>query len=169
LRGTRLGCTSVVVISATIPAAFGCSEYSFGDNAADRDDYAWFKGNTLDIGEPYAHPVALLKPNGFGLYDMHGNVWEWCRDYYDSDYYGKVADPALDPENTQPAPARVLRGGCWYYGSQYGRCAYRGGSTPAGRRNARIGFRVILVGATSPQSPGDGAASPTKQLLNRCR
>jgi formylglycine-generating enzyme required for sulfatase activity len=147
LRGTRLGCTSVVVISATIPAAFGCSEYSFGDNAADRDDYAWFKGNTLDIGEPYAHPVALLKPNGFGLYDMHGNVWEWCRDYYDSEYYGKAAGSAIDPENTRPAAARVLRGGCWYYGSQYGRCVYRGGSTPAGRRNARIGFRMIVVGA----------------------
>jgi formylglycine-generating enzyme required for sulfatase activity len=123
------------------------TEYSFGDDAADSDDFAWFKGNTLDIGEPYAHAVALLKPNGFGLYDMHGNVWEWCRDPYDNEYYGKVADPALDPENTQPAAARVLRGGCWYYGSQYGRSAYRGGSTPPSRRNARIGFRVILVGA----------------------
>lgn len=77
--------------------------------------------------------------------------------------------PALDPENTRPATARVLRGGCWYYGSPYGRSAYRGGSTPPSRRNARIGFRVILVGAAPHQSPGAGAAPPTKQLVNRWR
>jgi formylglycine-generating enzyme len=121
------------------------AKYSFGDEASDSDDYAWFKGNTLDIGEPYAHPVALLKPNAFGLYDMHGNVWEWCRDYYNSEYHGKVAEPAIDPEDAQPAAARVLRGGCWYYEPPYGRCAYRGGSTVPSRCNARIGFRVILI------------------------
>lgn len=103
------------------------------DGVSGDDDFASFKGNTLAIGEPYAHPVALLKPNAFGRYDTHGNVWEWCRDYYDSEYYRKVADPAVDPENTQPAAERVLRGG----------------STPAGRRNARIGFRVILIGVDS--------------------
>jgi len=121
------------------------TQYNFGEDESTSEEYAWFKGNTLDIGEAYAQPVGLLKPNAFGLYDMHGNVWEWCRDYYDPQYYRKLGEPAIDPENSRPAPCRVLRGGCWYYAPQYGRSSYRGGSTPGTRRNCRIGFRVIRV------------------------
>jgi formylglycine-generating enzyme required for sulfatase activity len=63
---------------------------------------------------------------------MNSPGTKWCRDYYDSEYYNKVANLAVDPENTQSAPARVLRGGCWYYEPDYGRSTCRGGSTPPG-------------------------------------
>ena len=83
------------------------TRYSFGDSESSLDDYAWYTSNSYDK----THPVGLKKPNAFGLYDMHGNVWEWCRDGYDPGYYnrGTIMDPEVWPNNE----SRVLRGGCW--------------------------------------------------------
>ena len=61
--------------------------WSFGDDEKVLGDYAWYNKNAWDIGEKYAHQVGLKNPNAFGLYDMHGNVYEWCHDYYGDDYY----------------------------------------------------------------------------------
>jgi sulfatase modifying factor 1 len=118
--------------------------WSFGDDEKALGDYAWSKENASDIGEKYAHQVGLKKPNAFGLYDMHGNVYEWCHDYYGADYYKQ--SPEKDP--TGPASGdyfndpRVLRGGSWLYNTRVSRSARRGKDV-AGRRCDRVGFRVV--------------------------
>ena len=114
------------------------TEYSFGDDEEQLGEYAWFKGNALDVGEQYAHKVGLKKPNPWGLHDMHGNVWEWCSDWYAGKLSGGI-DPAAVAIFL--ASARVIRGGGW--GAPRGGCrsANRGGNDPSFRSNG-LGFRV---------------------------
>ena len=114
--------------------------YSFGDDASGLRDYAWFHGNTFDAGEQYAHQVGQKRANSFGLYDMHGNVYEWCSDWYDEDYYGK--SPSVDPKGPTSGSSRVLRGGSWGYNAQFCRSAYRYRSTPS-YRHGSPGFRLV--------------------------
>jgi formylglycine-generating enzyme required for sulfatase activity len=87
------------------------TRWSFGDDENKLGDYAWCDKNAKDIGEMYAHQVGLKKPNAFGLYDMHGNVFEWCHDYFEEDYYKQ--SPAKDPTGPTSGSSRVLRGGSW--------------------------------------------------------
>ncbi len=86
-------------------------------------------------------PVGSFPANAWGLHDMHGNVREWCQDWYDSDYYQR--SPAQDPLNTQTTSFRVLRGGSWYDLARYCRSAYRDRSAPD-NRYSYSGFRVSL-------------------------
>ena len=108
--------------------------FSFGNSESALGDYAWYSSNKT-------HPVGQKRPNGFGLYDMHGNVWEWCSDFYDSNYYGR--NDNVDPENTNSDSNRVLRGGCWYDDALRCRSAYRSWSIP-GDRYSDGGFRVVF-------------------------
>ena len=81
--------------------------FSFGDDPKALGDYAWYANNSGN----HTHPVGVKAPNPWGLYDMHGDVWQWCADNYDKDYYAK--SPIKDPKDTNSGQSRVLRGGSW--------------------------------------------------------
>jgi formylglycine-generating enzyme required for sulfatase activity len=100
------------------------TRYSFGDDQASLGEYGWFDGNS----GLRTHPVGERRPNGFGLYDMHGNVWEWCWDGIDAGFYGK--SPADDPRGPYRASDRVDRGGGWGSEPSLARSAYREGVAP---------------------------------------
>jgi len=104
---------------------------------------AWWNGNSHDE----TRPVGLKMPNALGLFDMSGNVWEWCKDWYDEKYYQKCADnpDKKNPVNDKPGSFRVLRGGSWIRGyPRYCRVADRHGYGPA-FREFLIGFRLAAL------------------------
>ncbi len=102
--------------------------------------YPW--GDTFDAAKANngggTKPVGSYAPNGFGLFDMSGNVWEWCRDWYDEGWYAKM--PGQDPVNTTRSNARVCRGGSWNLNPSFLRAADRNWATPD-VRNDNLGFR----------------------------
>ncbi len=111
--------------------------YSFGDDENQLGDYAWFKGNVVDVDEKYAHKVGMKKPNPWGLHDMHGNVWEWC-----SDCYGGALSGGTDPAGPDGGLYRVDRGGGWGDNPSYCRSASRYSGSPSYRYSRDLGFRV---------------------------
>ena len=117
------------------------TRFSFGEEDKDLTAHGWCKSNSGDK----AHPVGGKKPNPAGLYDMHGNLWEWCRDSYDAKFYANAKN--VDPENTAKAGLRPLRGGCFNNEDRRCRSAFRL-SYPAGTLDSHFGFRV-LVGSGS--------------------
>jgi formylglycine-generating enzyme required for sulfatase activity len=106
-------------------------------NQDELEKYAWFAGNNGKTTQR----VGGKKPNGLGLYDMTGNVWEWCKDWYGADYYQN--SPKNNPHGPLSGSTRVLRGGSWGNSAGNGRAAFRGGTVPSGRRDF-IGFRLVL-------------------------
>jgi formylglycine-generating enzyme required for sulfatase activity len=114
--------------------------FGFGGDASRLSEYAWWGGIFGDGNaktEQYAHEVGLKKANAWGLHDVHGNVWEWCRDWKDDKLPGGV-----DPEQTKQASSRVFRGGSWFYHAVFCRSAVRYFDVP-GFRNYNLGFRVV--------------------------
>jgi len=110
------------------------SRFSFGDDQSRLGDYAWFSENSLA-----AQPVARKKPNPLGLFDMHGNVWEWCEDAF-----AEKPSAGIDPLQSSGVlevgyTPRVYRGGAWNFESKYCRSAYRACNS---EKSYHQGFRV---------------------------
>ncbi len=111
------------------------TRWCFGDEESSLEDYAWFDNPTSPT-----HRVGTKKPNPWGLYDMHGSVWEWCEDVWHDDYRGAPQDGSAWLQTEDPS-MRVLRGGSWHEGGRYARCATRVPNRTFGHFDY-FGFRV---------------------------
>lgn len=116
------------------------TQFCFGDDPSELNDFAWFEDNCVKVKELYAHEVALKRPNPFGLYDMHGNVMEWC-----VDVYSEKAPGGDNPLITQGDLARVCRGGRWSSNASSCRCANRSSRNSPDEKFSHLGFRVVRV------------------------
>jgi formylglycine-generating enzyme required for sulfatase activity len=112
------------------------TRYSFGDDESDLGEYAWYNENSAGK----THPVGQRKPNSWGLYDMHGNVWEWVQDEWHDSYDGAPSDGSAW-EGGDGAD-RVIRGGGWTLVARSCRSAIRSGFDP-GDRSGILGFRLL--------------------------
>ena len=110
--------------------------YCFGDDPTLLPNYAWYASNA----ENRTHPGALKRPNSLGLFDVHGNCWEWCENGY-AEYL--LSDALLLPADHERAALKALRGGCWNLSSEYARSFTRNAHTPS-NRNYYLSFRPVL-------------------------
>ncbi len=119
--------------------------YSFGDNPSELQNYGWYSGNSRSGKQSrQSRSVGLLSPNPLGLYDVHGNVWEWVEDWYEEEYSKPWYDfgPVTDPRGPKNGSNRVIRGGGWYNYARGLRSSNRFNVRP-GNRWDFIGFRLV--------------------------
>ena len=116
--------------------------WSFGDEESAFPHYAWYRDNTVNRNEKYAHAVGQHRPNAWGLHDMHGNVWEWVQDWYNIDYYKR--SPRVDPLGPISGSDRVIRGGDFSDPVMNYRSASRMRGAPD-TRDWYIGVRLLKV------------------------
>jgi formylglycine-generating enzyme required for sulfatase activity/WD40 repeat protein len=135
------------------------TRFSFGGDENVLGLYAWFAANSASE----THPVGLKRPNSLGLYDMHGNAWEWCLDGYDADYYKR--SPRVDPPGPFQPERRVIRSGRWRSPARDARSAFRAGCAPAFQWDD-LGFRVVGAYDRPPDagSPNRSNVGPSGEI-----
>jgi len=101
-------------------------------------EHAWYEDNSNDA----PHEVGTKKPDAHGIYDLHGNVWEWCLDWFAADYYAK--GPRRNPQGPDAGTQRVIRGGAWSSSAKFCRSATRD-MYPPSTKVADVGFRVVML------------------------
>jgi len=143
---SRIATNSVYRLPTEAEWEYACrgwtsTRFSYGDDPGytNLTDYAWYSGNSGGT----THPVGQKLPNPWGLYDMHGNVFEWCQDWWADYYAGGIA---VDPQGPSTGLYRVFRGGSWDNSARYCRSAGRSGTGP-GYASNYVGFRVVLAPA----------------------
>jgi formylglycine-generating enzyme required for sulfatase activity len=132
------------------------TRYCFGDDDSKLGEYAWYKENS----GKNTHPVGGKKPNAWGLYDMHGNVWEWCQDWCEDGYYKK--SPVDDPSGPTAGRFHIVRGGCWSTPARKCRSATR---SEYWTRSYFLGLRVALIPADKVTA-AEPTTAATKQITN---
>jgi formylglycine-generating enzyme required for sulfatase activity len=120
---------------------YACRARTTGAFAGDLEGMAWYVKNS----GARTHPVGQKQPNAFGLYDMHGNVWEWCEDNWHNSYNSAPTDGSAWVDISAISSARVFRGGGWYFHDVLCRSADRSYGVPD-FRNGYIGFRIVRAG-----------------------
>jgi formylglycine-generating enzyme required for sulfatase activity len=149
LRQRKLiGADEVIRLPSEAEWEYACragtkTKYSFGDDAKELGDFAWFTGNAKG-NDP---PVGVKKANPWGLYDMHGYVWEWCLDAWRDDYKNAPGDGS--PYQVDKVKKRVVRGGAWTETADRCRSAFRVGE-PIETRTAAIGLRCVRTKKVYP-------------------
>ncbi len=121
--------------------AGSAERWAMGDDEERLGEYAWFRDNAWDSGLRYAQRVGTKSPNIWGLFDMHGNVSEWCQDLYGP----YRAEAQLDPRGVDYGASQVVRGGAFNSRVNEVRVADRSASGPGYRRNFNIGFRIVRI------------------------
>ncbi len=144
------------------------TQYSFGDDYGELEQFGWYSKNAGGK----AQPVGMKLPNPFGLFDMHGNLQEWCQDFFDEMWYEKPQPN--DPKGPSSGSNRVLRGGSWYRLASLCRSAYRNTYSPPSTRLHSAGFRCVRVAdaaadsqlatntTTQPATPVTSAGQPNQ-------
>jgi formylglycine-generating enzyme required for sulfatase activity/outer membrane protein assembly factor BamB len=164
-----LGADEVIRLPSEAEWEYACragagTAYSFGDKVEELGAHAWFKGNSK--GED--PPVGRKKPNAWGLYDMHGYVWEWCADAWNPDHTGAAADGR--PRVKAGEKERVIRGGSWDDEAERCRCAARDHKAVTFRSD-KVGFRCVRAARDNPAVKETAAepASDWPQFLGPTR
>ena len=129
--------------------------FGFGDDASVSDQYAW----TAENCDATTHPVGLKRPNAWGLYDTHGNVWEWCSDWFEP-YPGA---PLTDPVGPATSKYKLFKGGGWNQDVEYARASSRFMMSPSNGIHF-VGFRLAL-GPIQPRLPQSPQPLQPPQLL----
>jgi formylglycine-generating enzyme required for sulfatase activity len=122
------------------------TSYFFGNSPSKLSDYAWFDKNSG--GHP--QPVGLKRPNPWGLYDICGDIWQWCNDFYQVDYYEQA--PLENPRGPETGDTRVVRGGSWKFSDDNCRSGYRYNESP-GRADVCFGYDVYGFRCVRKASP----------------
>lgn len=140
------------------------TKFSFGNDVRKLKTYAWFAENSSGK----THPVGQKKPNPWGLYDMHGNVSEWCNDFYSENYYKH--SPEKDPKGPTEAEERVLRGGAWNSSAGSCRSSYRTSDPSIDDTclaSDAIGFRCVRNAHPSTSTREDTVKENTNQKASK--